>query len=121
MMTQHTGVTAATVVLAITIVSATDDWRLPPSHEQMLPDSVDCWEPALAVAPNGALFVVAGKRNALPGSNNSDQRQVVWRSDDRGKTFTGPLPVSTEGHLHYDQRIAIDANGTIYISYMDQD
>jgi hypothetical protein len=121
MTTSHAGAFAGTVLLlAITVVAAaTDDWRLPPNHEQMLPDSVDCWEPALAVAPSGPIFVVAGKRNAPLGSSNVDQRQVIWRSDDRGKTFTDPLPVSTEGHLHYDQRIAIDANGTIYISYMD--
>src|SRR5919108_6625226 len=110
----HAGVIAATVLFAITVVAASDDWRLPPGHEQMLPDGVDCWEPALAVGPTGAIFVAAGKRNPPPGSSNVDQRQVIWRSDDRGKTFTGPLPVSTEGHMHADQRIAIDANGTIY-------
>lgn len=121
MTTPYARVIAATVLFAITVVAATDDWRLPPSQEQMLPDSVDCWEPALAVAPSGPIFVVAGKRNAPPRSNDFDQRQVIWRSDDRGKTFTGPLPVSTEGHSHGDQRIAIDANGTIYISYMDRD
>jgi hypothetical protein len=113
MTTPYARVIAATVLFAITVVAATDDWRLPPSQEQMLPDSVDCWKPALAGAPSGPIFVIAGKRNAPPGSNNSDQQQVVWRSDDRGKTFTGPLPVSTEGHWHYDERIAIDANGTI--------
>jgi hypothetical protein len=121
MTTPHAGVIAATVLFGITVVAATDDWHLPLNHEQMLPDSIDCWEPALAIAPSGSIFVVAGKRNAPPRSNDFDQRQVIWRSHDRGKTFTGPLPVSTEGHLHYDQRIAVDANGTIYISYMDRD
>jgi BNR repeat protein len=33
----------------------------------------------------------------------------------------GMLPVTTEGHSQYDQRIAVDANGTVYISYMDRD
>lgn len=129
MTTSDTRVTAATVLLAavtvstaaLTLLAAVDDWRLPSSHEQMLPDSVDGWEPDLAVAPDGKVFVVAGKRTAPRESKDFDQRQVVWRSDDRGKTFTGPVPVSKEGHIHADQRIAIDAKGTIYISYFDVD
>jgi hypothetical protein len=64
MRTPHAGVIAATVLFAITVVAATDDWHLPLNHEQMLPDSIDCWEPALAVAPSGSIFIVAGKRNA---------------------------------------------------------
>jgi hypothetical protein len=121
MTTLYARVIAATVLIAITVLAGTDDWRLPPTREQMLPDSVDCWEPALAVAPSDRIFIVAGKRNAPLRSNGFDQRQVIWRSDDRGKTFTGPQPVSAEGRLHGDQRIAIDANGAIYISYMDND
>jgi hypothetical protein len=65
------------------VVAATDDWRLPPGREQMLPASVDCWEPALAVAPSGPIFVVAGERNASPRSNDFDQRQVTRRSRER--------------------------------------
>jgi hypothetical protein len=35
------------------IAQAPTDWRLPRTHEHLLPDSVDCWEPALAVRPVG--------------------------------------------------------------------
>jgi hypothetical protein len=112
---------AAAVRVAVAVAGTPEDWRLPPSHEQMLPDSTDCWEPALAVAPGGTVFVVAGKRSGSPGADDYDQRQVIWRSDDHGKTFSGPVPVSPDGYLHADERIAIGANGTVYISYIDQD
>jgi hypothetical protein len=112
---------AAALSCVLIVLAAADDWRLPPAHEQILPESIDCWEPALAVAPGGQIFIVAGKRNAPLRSRDFDQRQVIWRSDDRGRTFTDPVPVSADGYSHYDQRIAVDAKGTIYISYMDRD
>lgn len=89
------------------------------SREQLLPGSVDCWEPALATAPNGHIYVVAGKRHGMPNDRDFEQQQVVWRSEDGGTTFEGPRPLTTEGLRHYDQRIAVDANGTVYVSYMD--
>src|SRR5207247_1552407 len=45
----------------------------------------------------------------------------LWRSNDAGATFSAPSLVTTEGHFHYDQRMAVDAKGTIYISYMDNE
>jgi hypothetical protein len=36
-----------------------------------------------ADASRGPIFVVAGRRNGPPGSNGFDQRQVIWRSDNR--------------------------------------
>ena len=27
--------------------------------------------------------------------------------------------MTKEGHRHFDQRVAVDAKGTIYVSYMD--
>ena len=85
-----------------------------PSHE-----STDCWEPALAAGPNGRVYVVAGRRHGAPKDKDFDQQQVIWRSANGGKTFEAPRPVSTEGSSHYDQRIAVDEKGTIYVSYMD--
>jgi hypothetical protein len=97
------------------------DWRVPPTHAQLLPESIDCWEPALAIGPGGQVYVVAGKRTGVLRSPGADQRQVVWRSDDGGATFKGPWPLTKEGYSHYDQRMAVDANGTVYISYMDHE
>src|SRR4030095_3690967 len=34
-------------------VAAGQSWRQPRAHEQALPESTDCWEPALAVGPRG--------------------------------------------------------------------
>jgi photosystem II stability/assembly factor-like uncharacterized protein len=84
----------------------------------MLPSSTDCWEPAIAVGPRDQVYIVAGHRTA-PGSATFDQKQVLWRSRDGGVTFEGPWTVTTDGHREADQRIAVDRNGTIYVTYMD--
>ena len=117
---------ATMIVLACTIPvipqeQSGSDWRLPPAHEQLLTESVDCWEPALAVGPRRRVYVVAGRRTAPLRSANYDQKLVIWRSDDGGATYGAPSPVTVDGHLHYDQRIAVDAKGTIFISYMDNE
>jgi hypothetical protein len=103
------------------VAQAPTDWRSPPGHEQLLSDSLDCWEPALAVGPHRHVFVVAGRRTAPLRTSDFDQKLVIWRSNDAGATFSTPSPVTTEGHFHYDQRMAVDAKGTIYVSYMDNE
>jgi len=100
-------------------VSAGQSWRQPRAHEQMLPESTDCWEPALAVGPSGQVYVVAGRRHGMSGDKDFDQRQVIWRSENGGATFGAPRPITTEGLTHGDQRIVVDAKGAIYVSYMD--
>lgn len=60
------------------------DWRLPPAHEQLLLDSLDCWEPALAVGPRRQVFVVAGRRTGALETTNFGQKLVIWRSNDAG-------------------------------------
>lgn len=92
--------------------------QLPRTHEQQLPQSVDGWEPALATAPDGIIYVVAGKRRGKPREKNFDQHQVIWRSADGGATFEDPRQITAEGVRHADQRIAVDAKGAIYVSYM---
>src|SRR5437879_2674251 len=65
-----------------TVAQMLSDWRLPPGHEQLLPDSLDCWEPALAVGPRRQVFVVAGRRTGARGTIEFDQKLVIWRSND---------------------------------------
>src|SRR5262245_10788791 len=96
-------------------------WQPAPTTAQMLAASTNCWEPALAVGPRERVYIVAGQRSGPPGSKDFDQKQVLWRSLDGGTTFEGPWPVSTEGHRHGDQRIAVDREGIVYVSYMDND
>jgi BNR repeat-like domain len=114
------------IVALITIAMAaaaqtSTSWRSASTLELVLPSSTDCWEPALAVGPREQVYIVAGQRNGPLGSKEFDQRQVLWRSLDGGATFEGPWPLSTEGHRHGDQRIAVDRDGTIYASYMDHE
>jgi len=108
----------ALLVCAASAGSPGQQWQEPRSHEQLLPDSVDCWEPALATAPNGNVYVVAGKRHGMPRDKDFEQQQVIWRSEDGGKTFEGSRPLTNEGLTHYDQRIAVDAKGGMYVSYI---
>lgn len=98
---------------------AGQQWQQPRDHEQQLPDAIDCWEPALATAPNGDVYVVAGKRHGTPKNDDFDQQLVIWRSQDGGASFDAPRPLTNGGLTHVDQRIAVDARGTIYVSYMD--
>jgi hypothetical protein len=112
--------TAVALFVCATVAAISGQQRREPaSPEQLLPQSVDGWEPALATAPNGDVYVVAGKRRGGPRDKDFDQRQEIWRSEDGGATFEGPWPLTTEGLTQADQRIAVDAKGTIYVSYMD--
>jgi BNR repeat-like domain len=95
-------------------------WLQPRSHEQQLPESVDCWEPAMATGPTGQVYVVAGHRRGMAKDKDFEQQQVIWRSQDRGVSFEAPVLITSEGHSHFDQRIAVDGKGTIYVSYMDR-
>lgn len=102
---------------AVPVAQTPTDWRLPPAHEQLLPDSLDCWEPALAVGPRRQVFVVAGRRTGALRTTDFDQKLVIWRSNDAGATFDAPSLVTTEGHRHGDQRIAVDSKNDLYLLY----
>jgi hypothetical protein len=104
---------------AAAIGASAPQWQRPAAHEQQLPDSLNCWEPAMATGPNGQVYVVAGRRRGMPKDKDSEQQQVIWRSQDRGVSFEAPVLITAEGHSHFDQRIAVDGKGTIYVSYMD--
>jgi len=106
----------ATVVMAQGLTSS----RSAPAFEQMLPMSTYCWEPAIAAGPRNEIYIVAGHRTA-PGAKEFDQKQVLWRSLDGGMTFEDPRTVSADGHREADQRIAVDGDGTVYVSFMDHD
>ena len=93
-------------------------WRDAPGHEQLLPESANGWEPALAVGPDGEVLVVAGKRTVASEGEGFEQRLVVWRSLDAGQSFEGPWPITTDGS-HWDQRISIDRHNAVYVSYFD--
>jgi hypothetical protein len=111
--------TAAALGCMIVAGLSAQSWQAPRTHEQQLTESIDCWEPALAVGPGGDIYVVAGRRNAPLRDPKYDQKQVIWRSADHGTSFSAPAPVSTDGSKHYDQRIAVDGSGAVWVSYMD--
>jgi hypothetical protein len=110
-----------TVVALAAVRQTSLSWRSAPSVEVMLPSSVDCWEPAIAVGPREQVYVAAGQRRGGPNSAEFDQQQVIWRSLDGGTTFEGPWPIDSSGHRQADQRIAVDRDGVIYVSYMDHE
>ncbi len=90
-------------------------WRPAPNLERLLPGSADDWEPALSLGLGDAVYVTAGHR---PGANESSQRVVFWRSED-GERFEGPRRVDEEGSYHGDQRVAVDGQGVVYVSYLE--
>jgi hypothetical protein len=46
---------------------------------------------------------------------------MIWRSQNRGVSFEAPVLITPEGHKHFDQRLAVDAQGAIYVSYTESD
>ena len=111
-----------TVAIAATTQTPTSvSGRSAPTSALMLPSSTDCWEPAIAVGPREQVYIVAGQRRGATTSKEFDQQQVLWRSLDGGATFEGPWLLDAEGHRQGDQRIAVDRDGTIYVSYMDHE
>ena len=95
--------------------------RSAPTPALMLASSTDCWEPAIAVGPREQVYIVAGQRRGGLESKEFDQQQVLWRSLDGGASFEGPWPLDAKGHRQADQRIAVDRDGTIYVTYMDHE
>ena len=98
--------------------SARSGWTPAPRPERLLPNSANDWEPALAVGPGGSVYVTAGRRTGSQATNDFAQRLLIWRSPDDGETFEGPFPVSPEGEVAADQRVAVDDNGIVYVSYI---
>ena len=109
---------------AVAISMATQpsaSFRSAPAVELMLPSSLDCWEPAIAVGPREQVYIVAGQRRGSSQSTEFDQQLVIWRSIDGGTTFEGPWIIDAAGHRQGDQRIGTARDGAIYVSYMDHE
>jgi hypothetical protein len=69
------------------------------------------WEPSLALGPNGSVYVTAVR------TEGGLMRAVLWVSNDGGRTFDNPtLPDPSDGQG--DVRIATDANGTVYATWL---
>ena len=90
--------TAVALFVCATFVAISGQQRREPhSPEQLLPQAVDGWDPALATAPNGDVYVVAGKRRGSPRDKDFDQRQEIWRSGDGGASIRGALAADHGG------------------------
>lgn len=109
------------VVAAMTQPAPSTSWRSAATPARMLPSSTDCWEPAIALGPREQVYIVAGQRRGALNSEEFDQQQVLWRSLDGGATLEGPWPLDRAGHRQSDQRIAVDRDGTINVTYMDHE
>ncbi|HEX6539204.1 MAG TPA: sialidase family protein [Candidatus Dormibacteraeota bacterium] len=71
------------------------------------------YAPDPAFAPDGTLYVVYVN---LEGTGNDPQELWIARSADGGATFQGPFPIT--GRYAFQARLAIDAGGTIYVTYL---
>ena len=71
------------------------------------------YAPDAAFAGDGTLYVIYVN---LEGVGNDPQELWLARSSDDGATFQGPFPIT--GRYAFQARLAVDANGTIYVTYL---
>src|SRR5207244_85918 len=82
-----------------------------------LPGSTRFGEPSIAIAPDGTVWVTAPR--GVQSSVTSGQASPVWRSDDRGQSFAGPITTANLGSLETgvgggDADVKTDASGNVY-------
>ena len=71
------------------------------------------YAPDAAFAADGTLYILYVN---LEGSGNDPQELWLARSSDGGATFQGPYPIA--GRYAFQARLAVDANGAIYVTYL---
>ena len=71
------------------------------------------YAPDAAFANDGTLYIVYVN---LEGSGNDPQELWLARSTDGGATFHGPYPIA--GRYAFQARLAVDAGGAIYVTYL---
>lgn len=69
--------------------------------------------PDAAFTRDGTLYVSYVN---LEGSGNDPEELWLARSTDGGATFEGPYPIT--GRYAFQARLAVDANGAIYVTYL---
>lgn len=69
--------------------------------------------PDAAFTTDGTLYVIYVN---LEGSGNDPQELWLARSNDGGATFQGPYPIT--GRYAFQARIAVDASGAVYVTYL---
>lgn len=95
---------------------------IPGSHAATRPHA---WDPAVAVAPDGTLYVAFMLRSFVKSSGGPvpAMTPVVAVSHDHGKTFPQvthlPVPNPTTGRGNWGDRdfIAVGPNGTVYVTW----
>lgn len=80
-------------------------------------DNSSAWDPGIAIAPNGTIYVVYSL-GYLDGYLPGAQPAVAW-SDNHGASFQGYENVTTWWNGTYNDRptIAVAPNGTVYVAW----
>jgi hypothetical protein len=100
-----------------TCVNGLPRGTIPPPRPISCSQNASAWDPGIAVAPNGTIYVlymIGFTDGYLPGA----QPAVAW-SDNDGVSFQGYANVTTWVNATYDDRpsIAVAPNGTVYVAW----
>jgi hypothetical protein len=113
----HTGAVADEPGTQIRVIRSTDAGRTFGPATVIDDASCPCCRTSLAVAPDGTVYVAY--RKIFPG----DVRDIaIARSEDGGRTFSGPVPVHRDGWVfpgcpHAGPSIAVDEAGTVHAAW----
>jgi hypothetical protein len=87
--------------------------------------SVHTWDPAIAVAPDGTVYVayMVSSRVHTPGGSVEEMRPAVAASHDHGRSFDRvaklPVPTPTKARGNWGDRefIAVGPDGAVYVTW----
>jgi hypothetical protein len=91
-----------------------------------VPDTGHLWDPAVAVAPDGTVYVSYMIRSVVPtsgGGSATEMTPAVAVSVDHGRSFARvshlpvPLPATADGNWGDRDFIAVGPDGTVYVTW----
>lgn len=94
-------------------------------RSRVVPGSAHAWDPAIAVAPDGPVYVayMVSSRVNTPSGPIQEMRPAVAASHDHGRSFDGvstlPVPPEKNAPGNWGDRpyIAVGPNGRVYVTW----